>query len=62
MLCSNDCSYHYLFISSSLPLAIVVILGDFERYLCNGDYIHFYKNNKLRTYLSRLFLPPRASK
>ena len=28
-------------ISSSLRLAITVILGDFERPLCNNHYIHF---------------------
>ena len=53
--------YHYSFISSSLPLAII-ILGDFERCLCNGHYIHCHKNNKLTAYLLHLFLLLHASK
>ena len=34
----------------------MVILGDFKRYLCNGHYAHFYKKNKLTTYIPITFI------
>ena len=34
-------------ISSSLRMAIIVILKDFEKPICNDHYINLYKQNKL---------------